>query len=437
MRPRPPSLILGHGSSSSSKGAHLLLGSNLRTDPSLHHDVTSHRTAPRSSALAAFFESNGAPRRNEDRGNSNKDDDSDAAISEHEYRLRVGAACRLLIDTLPDFMQRGAVDIDDLHASSSPSSSRSGKAQSSSASSSSSSPFLGQSLLRRSPWKGKARAADSEAPHGDGSFTSIYHPSIAFCFRPPLPSLGGGGGDEGAGSSYDSTVEARSPSSALARSDNGHHPHYRPVISFSGRTLYVASAHVLRHALSALFYDTSLSVETARFEGRSRPGQSWPGISPYIRNHHRGAESDGDGGSVSTPDQLTIRLRFEGLSRMSSVAHTYTVLFRYTFDRDTGTVVKHIVDNIQPVPGSKVWAGLTSAWGVLSPCGGGVGGGGGGGADGLGGGSRRMSGANRSGGHAGDAQTQSCSRQPSQGGPQPATTTRAGDGGRAERNLEG
>ncbi|KAN0059859.1 hypothetical protein ACQY0O_008433 [Thecaphora frezii] len=315
--------------------------------------------------------------------------DGDGGISDHEYRTRVGSACLLLIDTLPDFMQRGAVDLDDLHASPSSSSSASASrgqdasGKRSSRSESHSSPFLGQSLLRRSPWKGKARAQAEAPPDSPDAFTSIYHPSIAFSFRPPLPTLGIGSSDAGADAAASSATSGQPghPGSGrdLASADDPQH--YGPTISFTGRTLYLTSAHILRHALAALFYDTVLTVETARFEGRSKPGQSWPGISASVRG--RCDRQDGRSASddaASNPDHLTIRLRFEGTSRISLAPHTYTVLFRYTFDRETGTIVKHTVDNIQPVPGSKVWAGLTSAWGVLSPCGGAAGGGGGGGA---------------------------------------------------------
>ncbi len=68
-------------------------------------------------------------------------------------------------------------------------------------------------------------------------------------------------------------------------------------------------------------------------------------------------------------DKLIVRLRFEGISRVSSQPHTYTVIFKYEFDRKTGMICRHVVDNIQPVPGSKVWAGLSHAWGNLTPAG--------------------------------------------------------------------
>lgn len=298
--------------------------------------------------------------------------------------MRVGKACRLLIETLPDFMHRGAADLDDVESSSDHAGSNQGRNTGGGGS-----PFLGQSLLRRSPWKGKTKATEQELDsdaRGAHSFTSIYHSSIAFCFRPPIPHIGLGSGSSKPRSESEST-SASSLGSDLSPASGEEAHSYAPTISFKGRTLYVASSHVLRHALSALFYDTMLTVETARFEGRSQPGASWPGISRSIRGSFKRADVEGDSGA-SGRDRLTIRLRFEGISRMSSASHTYTVLFRYEFDRAMGKIVKHAVDNIQPVPGSKVWAGLTSAWGHLSPCGGGAGGGAGtGGAAGSGSGS--------------------------------------------------
>uniref|UniRef100_V5E3X9 Uncharacterized protein n=1 Tax=Kalmanozyma brasiliensis (strain GHG001) TaxID=1365824 RepID=V5E3X9_KALBG len=143
------------------------------------------------------------------------------------------------------------------------------------------------------------------------------------------------------------------------------HPRGGPAICFNGRTMYVASSHLLRHALSALFHDTFLHLESARFEGRSKAGSAWPGISPFVKRS-TASETSSDG---AWQDKLVVRLRFEGISRVSSHPHTYTVIFKYEFDRKTGMIGRHVVDNIQPVPGSKVWAGLSHAWGNLTPAG--------------------------------------------------------------------
>ncbi|KAJ1018803.1 hypothetical protein NDA16_004608 [Ustilago loliicola] len=224
-------------------------------------------------------------------------------------------------------------------------------------------------MLRRSAWAPKGKDKAVEDPN---VFDSLYHPSIAFEFRPPLPHITLGKSE---GSNADKT-SSRKTRATSGESDGGkssptslevydEHSRGGPTICFNGRTMYVASSHLLRHALSALFHDTSLHLESAHFEGRSKAGSSWPGISPYIkRSTQPGTDSDSSHSSGSWQDKLVVRLRFEGISRVSSHPHTYTVIFKYEFDRATGMIARHVVDNIQPVPGSKVWAGLSNAWGT-------------------------------------------------------------------------
>lgn len=303
------------------------------------------------------------------------------SISDHEYQTRVGKACRVLVDSLPDFMHKGVVDLGDLESDHDPSHSASKDTSNAGRSKWSAkgllpslSPFLGQSLLRRAPWSqdGKTKS-DEDSRHDSVAFDSLYHPSIAFEFRPPLPHIGIGK-SEGPGGTGASSVPSSSENSLAVfeqRSRGG------PTICFNGRTMYVASSHLLRHALSALFHDTSLHLESARFEGRSKAGSSWPGISPYIRRSTQSGADPDSSTSGSWQDKLVVRLRFEGISRVTSHPHTYTVIFKYDFDRETGMIARHVVDNIQPVPGSKVWAGLTNVWGTLSPAGGGAAPGGG------------------------------------------------------------
>lgn len=297
-------------------------------------------------------------------------------ISDHEYKTRVGKACRVIVESLPDFMHKGVVDLEDLECD------HHGSAQSDSASSKGPlaavrsrwsaakgllpmlSPFLGQSLLRRAA---PTHASPARATRPDEVFDSLYHPSIAFEFRPPLPHIG-------IGKDGPSNVESSSSISNARHSGNvrdlasldADEPHSRggPTICFNGRTMYVASSHLLRHALSALFHHTELHLESARFEGRSRSGTLLGSRSSIHQKSEAKALTNGSG-----PERLIVRLRFEGISRVSSHPHTYTVIFRYEFDRNTGMIIRHVVDNIQPVPGSKVWAGLTNAWGNLSPCG--------------------------------------------------------------------
>lgn len=302
-------------------------------------------------------------------------------ISDHEYQTRVSKACQVIVDSLPDFMHKGVVDLQDLECDDAVSSSHGGRSGwSAKGLLPSLSPFLGQSLLRRSSWaiKGKDKSNNgttTAASNDDQVFDSLYHPSIAFEFRPPLPHIGIGKsetvGDDAATSQGAGTFSNSSEGEGgTGKSLNVYDEHARggPTICFNGRTMYVASSHLLRHALSALFHDTSICLESARFEGRSKAGSSWPGISPYIkRSTQSGTRSDANHSDDLWQDKLVVRLRFEGIARMTSHQHTYTVIFKYAFDRKTGMIVKHSVDNIQPVPGSKVWTGLSHAWGTLSP----------------------------------------------------------------------
>lgn len=217
-------------------------------------------------------------------------------------------------------------------------------------------PFLNQGALKRAIW---GTQAESNAPTKE-QFDSLYHPSIAFEFRPPIPTIGLGKDSE---LSEQPIAEGAKPSSDLHRGG--------PTICFNGRTVYTTSAHILRHALSALFYDITLHLDSARFEGRSRT--AWSDISSYLRRQSEAPDSESKTSS-SGPDRLVIRLRFEGVSRVTLQPHTYTVIFKYDFDRRSGTIHRHVVDNIQPIPGSKVWAGLTNVWGTLNPAGAGRGG---------------------------------------------------------------
>lgn len=278
-----------------------------------------------------------------------------AQISDHEYQIRVGKACRVIVETLPDFMSRGVVDLDDLAPPLATHTSQSSRPNFMRRLS-----FLNQNALKRAIW-GKQIEPDARK---DVPFDSLYHPSIAFEFRPPIPTIGLGKGSE-------PLKQTTGPGPDGSSSSDLHRG--GPTICFSGRTVYTTSAHVLRHALSALFYDITLHLDSARFEGRSRTASSWSEISSYLRRQSESPDFEGKSSS-SGRDRLIIRLRFEGVSRVTLQPHTYTVIFKYDFDQQSGTIDRHVVDNIQPIPGSKVWAGLTNVWDTLSPAGAGRGG---------------------------------------------------------------
>lgn len=252
---------------------------------------------PASSESSALFKPTPLPRR------PRKDDDG---IDEHEYRLRIGRAIHLLRATLPEFMRLGLVDYDG--EGSSPSSSSPLRLDALSLSSLPGLSMLGlasASNNRKSGYKGKERERD--AGLGDGVL-SVYHPSVSFHFRPPVSHLSGG-----------------------------------PSLAFSGRTLYLASAQVLRHALSALFSDANVVLDRMQLVGASGSGSSTGSAGPA-----------GLGKDEGRGDDLLVKLRFEGINRMTGAPHDYTVVFRYSFDPASGQIIRHSVESVQPAPGRKV-----------------------------------------------------------------------------------
>ncbi|PWN27836.1 protoheme IX farnesyltransferase [Jaminaea rosea] len=232
------------------------------------------------------------------------------SISDHEFNVRLSRAVSLLRATLSDFMRIGLVDYDTSHVSSSSSSSGLGI------------PALDRLGLgaileafgARSSAKAKAR---SELPtqHGaDDADCPVYHPNIVFKFRPPSASLPNDSGSADAG-----------------------------LVTFSGRAMYFGSAHVLRMALSALFSQTSINLERAHL---NKPG---------------------DGCTAGREDaSLVLRMTFNGVVRVTQQVHEYTVVFKYRFDPETGMIVQHTVDRIEPAPGKKIYAGLAAAFARLA-----------------------------------------------------------------------
>ncbi|CAD6938098.1 unnamed protein product, partial [Tilletia laevis] len=163
-------------------------------------------------------------------------------------------------------------------------------------------------------------------------------------------------------SSPASSSTPEDPSSALQDEIEG-----KASFSFSGRTLYLASAHVLRHALNAIFSEPHVSVDRLRLvrAGKSGSGGVGGGGRSGIHSHssHRrigdeeppedqhqplSSRSTGGGGGA---DELIARLTFSGLTRVTQQPHEYTVLFRYTLDRGTGQIGRHRVERIQPEVG--------------------------------------------------------------------------------------
>ncbi|CAO1638116.1 unnamed protein product [Parajaminaea phylloscopi] len=255
-------------------------------------------------------------------------------VSDREFDVRLGRAVSLLRATLDDFMRIGLVDYDSTNVANSASSSGIGVP---------SLDRLGlgaivQAFAARMSAKEKHRAeippflrTDSDCP--------VYHPHIVFKFRPPIPTPSSSM-SEPSDSSADSTL-----------------------VTFSGRTMYFGSAHILRHALSALFSSTNICIERAHLQ----------------RGHDEAHAHDGSVGTAATQSSqsqagipsrrqatLVLRLTFSGVVRVTQQMHEYTVIFRYQFDPDTGMIIEHKVDRIEPAPGKKIWAGLSAAFARLA-----------------------------------------------------------------------
>lgn len=174
----------------------------------------------------------------------------------------------------------------------------------------------------------------------------VYHPAISFKFRPPTASLSNPSA-KAKGSAGSSAPEEQSSS---------------PLLTFSGRTMYFGSAHILRHALSALFSQTNVCIETVKLN--RGPSQMGSDCSPQ------------QGASTSQPQhsspasnreaELVLRLTFSGSVRVTHQYQEYTVIFRYRFDPYSGMIIEHRVERIEPAPGKKIWAGLSNAFARLA-----------------------------------------------------------------------
>lgn len=111
---------------------------------------------------------------------------------------------------------------------------------------------------------------------------------------------------------------------------------WSPQLSFQGRRAYLLSAEALRYTLHACFTDTEVRIEHLSFTRQAlTPAAARPGVTPG--------------------DELVIRLRFRGKNRVTSTIQDYTVIFRYRFDRESGTICEHMVEKIMPLPGQRAW----------------------------------------------------------------------------------
>ncbi|KAE8264878.1 hypothetical protein A4X09_0g6831 [Tilletia walkeri] len=313
-------------------------------------------------------------------GNGQKKKNSSSGLSEHEYQVRIGRAVQLLRTTLPDFMSIGLADYPNQQASTS-------QLQSIPLLDPLSLVRIAAPTLRR---RQRTNTVGAEGKTGDDAMGSIYHSDVLFEFMPSLTSTTA---EEDGSSSFSSTASSSSTSRTDAPNSSAQSTSSdvtaattssglqdeldgKPSFSFSGRTLYLASAHVLRHALNAIFTETHVSLDRLRLlrsGGHSPEGGS--GIHSTSSHRRMGDEEDMSESSLrgsssptaSSADELIARLTFSGITRVTHQPHEYTVLFRYTLDRGTGQIARHRVERIQPEVGRSLWTGLSLAWFRLAP----------------------------------------------------------------------
>lgn len=250
----------------------------------------------------------------------------DTWVSDHEYALRVGRAFDLLLATIPEFMRIGLVDYD----------------QNANSSSSSTGATILDILAFRAL---QADAAQEEAKRQAGTETKelaydernteqqVYHHGIKFRFCAKIASPS----DER--STHDiSEAEAAS-------------------LAFSGRSLYFASAHVLRHTLNILFSSSNVEIERIRLERRSCRTTSADVPHKASQSPRHEMSRDETNGLGKGHDSIHMRVRFNGTLRMTGIEHEYTLVFRYAMDDASGRILMHTVERIEPALGRKVSSG--------------------------------------------------------------------------------
>lgn len=143
----------------------------------------------------------------------------------------------------------------------------------------------------------------------------IYHPDMHFRFCPPLPQL---------------------PESLPGK------PPFKPAFSLRGRQVYLMSAKWLRWTLRTLFTETHIRIEQLSL----------------LPNRASAVAVDAAPGRPVPRDELLVRIRFRGASRVSGTLRDYSMVFRYRFDRMSGMICEHYVDQMMPIPGSRMWQAL-------------------------------------------------------------------------------
>lgn len=217
-------------------------------------------------------------------------------MSDQEYNVRVGRAYDLLRATIPDFMRTGLVDYHHDHASHP-----------------SRLTLLDVFTFRALRASNSQEEANNREAENIRASEQVYDPGIHFRFRPaPPPSMLSSPASTSIGGSTEPDLSDEEVAS----------------LSFSGRSLYFASSHILRHTLNVLFADAGVEVKKIKLECK--------GDRPRVE------------------DVLHLRLELTGHLRVTGQEHRYTLIFRYDIDPDTGRIVRHTVERVEPAIGRKV-----------------------------------------------------------------------------------
>lgn len=275
---------------------------------------------------SGFFTPSSVP----EKSNSSPSDeggDKNREVNDHEFQLRVGRAYDLLRATIPDFMRIGLVDYDQYSSHDKQSSSKMSLLDA----------LMFRSLRQRAAEDGLLGGLtgirSNEEKNSllfdlDSSVNQqVYHSNIHFRFCP-------------VGTSADANLTDEEAAS----------------LSFTGRSLYFASAHVLRHTLNALFTNTQVSIESIRREKKSGTHTRSKDQQSTVQNESNISTS------TSRQETIYLRVQFLGHLRVTGAEHRYTLIFRYEFDPKTGRIINHIVERIEPAIGRKLWFGLASVW---------------------------------------------------------------------------
>ena len=149
-------------------------------------------------------------------------------LPEHEYQVRLGAAIRVLRETLPTFMEQGLVDR---------------------------MPSENSSSLLRVLKMGAPKRFSQPPDH-------LYHHNIHFAFQPAHATIPFG------------MISALAAPPSPDKQEGGKV--WSPCFSFHGRNAYFLGASVLRHTLHACFSEALIHMEHMQFQRKAPPVMASP-----------------------------------------------------------------------------------------------------------------------------------------------------------------